>query len=377
MKAGHLFEHFSIIKDPRQSWKIEHKLFDILLLTICAVIAGADGWEDIEEFGNERLDWLKQYGDFENGIPVHDTIARVISQINPKQFQTCFIQWMASCHESTAGDVIAVDGKTVRRSFDKSKKQGAIHMVSAFSTANKVVLGQLKTNVKSNEITAIPELLKLLEIKGCIVTIDAMGCQKDIAKTIVEQDADYLLAVKGNQGKLEAAFDKHFPLSSLSDYQGDYYNTEEKGHGRNEQRLHLVSDVFGDFVDLSFEWPHLKTLGVAISFRQEGDNIRDKTMSVRYYISSAKLTAKAFAEAIRAHWQIEAQLHWKLDVGMREDECRIRRGDAAENLAGFRHVAMNLLTNEKTVKAGIKRKRLKAALSADYLSRVLAGQGLS
>jgi predicted transposase YbfD/YdcC len=377
MNAGSLFEHFSIIKDPRQSWKIEHKLFDILLLTVCAVIAGAEGWEDIEEFGKERLDWLRQYGDFEQGIPVHDTIARVISQINPKQFQKSFLNWMADCHEATRGDVIAIDGKTVRRSFDKSKKQGAIHMVSAFSTANKVVLGQLKTEAKSNEITAIPELLNLLEIKGCIVTIDAMGCQKEIAKSILEREADYLLAVKGNQGKLEAAFGKHFPLSSLSHYQGDYYNTEENGHGRTEQRLHLVSDVFGDFVDLSFEWPGLQTLGVAISFRQEGDNIQQKEMSVRYYISSAKLTAKEFAQAIRAHWQIEVQLHWKLDVGMREDECRIRRGDAAENLAGVRHVAMNLLSNEKTLKAGIKRKRLKAALSPDYLSRVLAGQGLS
>jgi len=377
MNAGSLFEHFSIIKDPRQSWKVEHKLFDILLLTVCAVIAGADGWEDIEEFGKERLDWLRQYGDFDHGIPVHDTIARVISQINPKQFQKSFLNWMADCHEATRGDVIAIDGKTVRRSFDKSKKQGAIHMVSAFSTANKVVLGQLKTEAKSNEITAIPELLKLLEIKGCIVTIDAMGCQKEIAKSILEREADYLLAVKGNQRKLEAAFDKHFPLSSLSHYQGDYYNTEENGHGRTEQRLHLVSDIFGDFVDLSFEWPGLQTLGVAISFRQEGDNIQQKEMSVRYYISSAKLTAKEFAQAIRAHWQIEVQLHWKLDVGMREDECRIRRGDAAENLAGVRHVAMNLLSNEKTLKAGIKRKRLKAALSPDYLSRVLAGQGLS
>ena len=163
-----------------------------------------------------------------------------------------------------------------------------------------------------------------------------------------------MLAVKGNQGKLEAAFDKHFPLSSLSHYSGDYYNTEEKGHGRSEQRLHLVADVFGDFVDLSFEWPEFKTLGVTISFLQAGDDIRNKTMSVRYYISSAKLTAKGFAEAIRADWQIEVQLHWKLDIAMREDECRIHRGDAAENLAGFRHVAMNLLTNEKTVKAGIK-----------------------
>jgi len=244
-------------------------------------------------------------------------------------------------------------------------------MVSAFATANQVVLVQVKTDAKSNEITAIPELLKLLEIKVCIVTHDTMGCQKDLAQAILKREADYLLAVKGNQGRLEAASDKHFPLHSLTNYEGDYYNSEDKGHGRIEKHLHLVSEVFGDFVDLGFEWPGLQTLGVAVSFRQEGCKHCEPT--VRYYISSAKLTAKEFAHAIRVHWQIESQLHWKLDVGLREDECRIRRGDAAENLAGVRDIAMNLLTNERTLKAGIKRKRLKAVLSIDYLAKVLAG----
>ena len=193
MNAHDLISQLSIISDPHQAWKVGHKLTDILLLTICGVIAGAEGWKEIEDFGNERLYWLKQCGDFEEGIPSDDTMARVVSNINPKQFQSRSIDWMNACHESGEGDVIAIDGKTVRRSYDKSKKRGAIHMISAFSAANNVVLGQLKTEEKSNEITAIPELLKLLEIKGCLVTLDAMRCQRDIARTIVNKEADYLL----------------------------------------------------------------------------------------------------------------------------------------------------------------------------------------
>jgi predicted transposase YbfD/YdcC len=376
MSLENLLSHISIIPDYRQPWKVEHKLSDIILLTICAVIAGAEGWEDIEDFGEERLEWLKGYGDFENGIPVHDTIARVISQINTKQFQQCFINWMQECHEITNGSVIAVDGKTVRRSYDKSKKKGAIHMVSAFSSANGVVLGQMKTAEKSNEITAIPQLLNLLDIKGKLITIDAMGCQKEIAETIVKKEADYLLSVKGNQKKLFQAFEEEFPLTKLSHYEGDYFNTEETGHGRNETRLHAVSDITDRFVDFGFEWASLKTLCTVVSFRQNM-NEKTPTMSVRYYISSAKLSAEQFAKAIREHWHIESKLHWRLDVAMREDDCRIRRGDAAELLAGIRHIAVNMLSNEKSFKAGIRRKQRKAAINSEYLSTVLAGCGVS
>ncbi|WP_079253982.1 ISAs1 family transposase [Endozoicomonas arenosclerae] len=378
MNAHDLISQLSIISDPRQTWKVGHKLTDILLLTICGVIAGAEGWEEIEDFGHERLEWLKQYGDFEEGIPSDDTIARVVSNINPKQFQQCFIDWMNACHEAAKGDVIAIDGKTVRRSYDKSKKRGAIHMISAFSAANNVVLGQLKTEEKTNEITAIPELLKLLEIKGCLVTLDAMGCQRGIAQTIVSKDADYLLAVKGNQGKLEKAFDHHFSLDKLNQWEGDSFMTRETGHGRTETRMYFVSDLFDEFVNFSFDWPGMKTLGIALSSREiEGEVLDLNDVCIRYYISSAELTAEQLGKASREHWYKENKLHWKLDVAMREDECRIRRNDGAEVLAGLRHVAVNLLNNTKTFKAGLKRKQKKAALSTRYLSEVLAGQGLS
>ncbi len=199
MNAFDLMNRLSVIYDARQQWKVDHKLADILLLTICAVIAGCEGWEEIEDFGNERLQWLKKYGEFEYGIPSHHTISRVVAAINPKQFQKCFIEWMQACHQTTNGEIIAIDGKTARGSYDKGKDKGAIHMVSAFATANELVLGQIKINDKSNEITAIPELLDLLEIRGCLITIDAMGCQRDIAKKIVDKGADYLLAVKATR----------------------------------------------------------------------------------------------------------------------------------------------------------------------------------
>ncbi|EFH4883753.1 ISAs1 family transposase, partial [Escherichia coli] len=202
MELKKLMEHISITPDYRQAWKVEHKLSDILLLTICAVISGAESWEDIEDFGETHLDFLKQYGDFENGIPVHDTIARVVSCISPAKFHECFINWMRDCHSSDDKDVIAIDGKTLRHSYDKSRRRGAIHVISAFSTMHSLVIGQIKTDDKSNEITAIPELLNMLDIKRKIITTDAMGCQKDIAEKIQKQGGDYLFAVKGNQGWL-------------------------------------------------------------------------------------------------------------------------------------------------------------------------------
>ncbi|WP_133408585.1 ISAs1 family transposase [Parashewanella tropica] len=376
MNGHDLIQQLSTIRDPRQDWKIDHKLTDILLLTICGVIAGAEGWEEVEDFGHERLDWLQNYGDFDNGIPAHDTIARVISSISAKQFQQCFIDWMQACHEVTKGDVVAIDGKTVRRSYNKAKRLGPIHMVSAFSTANNVVLGQIKTAEKSNEITAIPELLKLLDIRGCIVTIDAMGCQKQIAQTILDKNADYLLAVKGNHKRLEETFIKHFSMDKLQKWNGEYFTTNEKAHGREETRMHITCETFGEFVDLGFEWPGLQTLGISISFRNnEGEVPTDAT--IRYFISSAKLTPKKFAEAVRSHWHIENKLHWKLDVAMREDDCRIRRGEAPEVFSNIRHVALNLLNKETTFKAGLKRKQKKAAMSTSYLAQVLAGQELS
>lgn len=266
-----------------------------------------------------------------------------MSLINPKEFQRSFMQWMNECHVATQGDVVCIDGKTLRRSYDKSRRRGAIHRISAFSAANNLVLGQLKTEEKSNEIKAIPELLKLLDIHGCLVTIDAMGCQKDIAGTIVERNADYLLAVKGNQKRLEEALEQHFPMTSLMHYQGDSTcSTQEKSHGREETRVHIVSGVPDSFVDLEIDWLKLKTLGVGVSFRTLDDQTVDDP-SIRYYISPAKLTARQLADAVRQHWAIENKLHWILDVAMHEDACRIRKNHAAETLATVRHIALNLL----------------------------------
>lgn len=378
MELEKLMTHISIIPDYRQPWKVEHKLSDILLLTICAVISGAEGWEDIQDFGEAHIDFLKTYGDFENGIPVHDTIARVVSYISPGKFHECFINWMRDCHSSDDGDIIAIDGKTLRHSYDKSRRRGAIHVISAFSTMNSLVLGQIKTDEKSNEITAIPELLNMLDIKGKLITTDAMGCQKDIAEKIRSQGGDYLFSVKGNQGRLNKAFEEKFPLKEINNLKYDSYATTEKGHGREETRLHIVSDVPDDLIDFSFEWKDLKKSCMAVSFRSETKEEKKKPeMQMRYYISSADLTAERFATAMRNHWCVENKLHWRLDVAMNEDDSRIKRGNAAELFSGIRHIAVNILTENKEFKAGLRRKMRRAAMDREYLASVLAGCGVS
>ena len=296
--------------------------------------------------------------------------------ITPKRLQECFSAWMKDCHEVTKGDVIAIDGKALRGTYDKDKRKTAIHMVSAFSAANQLVLGQVKTANKSNEIKAIPELLKLLELRGCLVTIDAMGCQREIAKQIVNKDADYLLAVKGNQKKLEQAISQMFNSSMINDYDGDKYCIQEQGHGRTETRLAMVSHDTDMLGDLTNDWANLKTIGMVASIREEGTQPAE-SLSIRYYISSAKLGSQELLEKSRAHWSIEVQLHWRLDVGMSEDRCRIQREFAGENLAVIRHMALNMLTNEKTFKAGLERKQRKANRNSTYLSLVLAGQEAS
>ncbi len=247
-------------------------------------------------------------------------------------------------------------------------------MVSAFCAANDVVIGQVKTAEKSNEITAIPELLKLLDISGCLVRIDAMGCQKKIAQEILNGNGDYLLAVKGNQKRLEQAFDDIFDLGDLQSE--NTYGTQEQSHGRLETRLHKVSHDIDALGDIALEWPGITTLGYVVSFRKEGDKPSTQP-SVRYYISSAKLSAEELAHAAREHWSIEVKLHWKLDVALREDACRIRRGDAAENFSKIRHIALNLLNSDKSFKAGIKRKQKRAGRSESYLAQVLTGQDVS
>ncbi|POZ04915.1 ISAs1 family transposase, partial [Escherichia coli] len=264
------------------------------------------------------------------------TIARVVSCISPAKFHECFINWMRDCHSSDDKDVIAIDGKTLRHSYDKSRRRGAIHVISAFSTMHSLVIGQIKTDEKSNEITAIPELLNMLDIKGKIITTDAMGCQKDIAEKIQKQGGDYLFAVKGTQGRLNKAFEEKFPLKELNNPEHDSYAISEKSHGREEIRLHIVCDVPDELIDFTFEWKGLKKLCVAVSFRS------------------------IIAEQKKEH--VENKLHWRLDVVMNEDDCKIRRGNAAELFSGIRHIAINILTNDKVFKAGLRRKMRKAAM---------------
>ncbi len=360
-------QFFADIHDQRQSEKIHYAFYDVLFLTVCAVIGGAEGWEEIEDFGEIHLPWFQSKGLFKNGIPVHDTIARIISRIKPTQFQAAFIRWTNAINEQTDGALVAIDGKTLRSSYDREDRTSTIHMVSAYAAANKVVLGQLKTAKKSNEITAIPALLTLLDIKGCLISIDAMGCQTAIAKTIVEQQGDYLLAVKGNQPTLFDAVRKAL-APQLSQPLIPEGVAIEQQHGRIEAREYHVLEV-GALASQFPDWPSLKTLGVAVSYRTE--NKKETTLEMRYFISSKVLARDEFAQAVRGHWAIENSLHWVLDVTMGEDACPIYRGDAAEILACVRHMALNMLRAETSRKASIKRKQKIAGMSSEYLETVL------
>nr|WP_158118629.1 ISAs1 family transposase [Vibrio cidicii] len=364
------FMHFQIIKDYRQESKVEHKLSDIILLTICGVLSGHDGWDGIIDFGHARLDFLKRYGHFEAGIPSADTLSRVMGMINPVALQRSFIAWMKDCHTLTDGEVIAIDGKTLRGSYDRSKGKGTIHTVNAFATANGMSIGQQKVDSKSNEITAIPKLLDLLDVKGCLITIDAMGCQKKIVQKILDKEADYLLAVKGNQGMLEQAFDDYFRMDMLQDFDGSSYSTQEKSHGRIETRVALVNRDLSVLGDIEHEWPGLKSMGIVASIRQESAVATEQDVSIRYYICSKELEAQTLLEATRSHWGVEV-MHWSLDTAFCEDNSRIRADDRAEAFARIRQICLNLLKSETTFKGGIKRKRMNCAMDEKYLSKVL------
>ncbi|WFQ78877.1 ISAs1 family transposase [Xenorhabdus sp. SF857] len=361
-------QYFGQLTDPRQSAKISYPLFDVLFLTMCAVIAEAEGWEDIEDFGETHFDWLQEKGLFPTGLPVHDTIARIISRLDPTQFQHCFIQWVQAVSERTEGEIIAIDGKRLRGSYDRKNRQSAIHMVSAFATQNGIVMGQLKTDKKSNEITAIPKLINLLDIKGCLVSVDAMGCQTKIAERIIRQEGNYLLAVKGNQETLYRAV-KQALSTQISAVSKTENVTLEQGHGRTEAREYHVLPA-GELIQQFPEWKNLNSIGVAIGYRI--DNKGKESLDYRYYISSAELNTADFATAVRGHWGIETRVHWVLDVSMKEDACQIYRGESAEILACMCHLSLNMLRAETTKKASIRRKRRIASMDIGYLDKVLA-----
>ena len=356
-----LTKHFELIEDHRQATKVTYPLFDVLFLTLVAVMGGSEGWQDIEDFGYCHLELLKKYGDFSEGIPVHDTIARIISKVDPEALQRAFIKWMQATEQLTQGRVIAIDGKTLRGSYNRKNRQSAIHMVNAFSVANGVVIGQLKTDVKSNEITAIPELLNLLDIQGALVTIDAMGTQADIAHTIIDKGADFLLAVKGNQSALHQLVKETFSAAEADS--AENVTQIEAQHGRKEYREYQAISAPKERIDA--KWPTIQTFGKVISYRvHKGKG----TLQTRYYISSAILTAEELAYAARGHWAVENQLHWVLDVTMNEDACQISKG--AENLARLRQATVNIIKKEPS-KLSIRRKRRRAAMDSTYLDKLI------
>ncbi len=371
-----LEEHFSSVTDPRVDRTKDHLLIDIISIAICGIISGAEGWVDIENYGKSKLDWLKTFLALPNGIPSHDTFGRVFSQLSPKEFQKGFRSWIESIQELTHGEIIAIDGKQLRGSHDDYLGKKAIYMVSAWAEANELVLGQRKVDDKSNEITAIPELLKILSIEGCIVTIDAIGTQTKIAKAIIDAGADYLLSVKDNQKTLHQEIAWLFEYDQKQGFQGvayDYAETTNKGHGRIETReCWSISDMeYIQSLKGAKKWKSLKSIAMVRATRITSKKTTAKT---RYYISSLPSNAKHLLRVARRHWSIENELHWVLDVALSEDQSRVRKGNAAENLAVLRHIALNLLKQEKTAKGGIRAKQLQAAWNNEYLLKVLQGQ---
>lgn len=368
-----LITHFASIPDPRVMRTQLHSLEAILVVAICAIICSCEDWVSVAEFGRSKLPWLKTFLALPNGIPSHDTFSRVFSKIDPLAFSDCFTKWVHSIAETTNGDVVAIDGKTLRRSFDQATGSSAIHVVSAWSAANRLVLGQVKVEEKSNEIAAIPKLLQVLAIKGAIVTIDAMGCQKAIAEQIIKKDADFVIALKDNQPALAAEVKAYFEQVSAtgrdaSDEAITYHEKKSEGHGRIEiRRTWASSDL--EWMNEKEKWPGLKSIVMSTSERTVKG--KDTSFEARFYISSLKADAALAASAVQTHWQIENNVHWVLDVAFREDECRIRKGYGAENLSTLRRIALNLLKKEQSVKVGIKNRRLKAGWDEPYLLKVL------
>lgn len=371
-----LIEHFKALPDPRVDRTKDHELIDLLVIAICTLLCAGESFNDMEDFGKAKADWFKRFLTLRHGVPSHDTFNRLFAALDPQAFGDCFVRWTQSLRTAVAQEIVALDGKALRRAL--SGDQSIKCVVSAWAESNSLVLGQLKVSDKSNEITALPALLRALELAGCIVTVDAMGTQKKIAQEIIEADADYVLALKGNHETVHEEV-KSFLDATLTEKQSKplrpsvaaaqlaVQETVEKDHGRIETRRYYQSDQLDWFADRA-QWEGLKSVGMVEAIREIGT---ERTVERRYYLSSLPLGVATFARAVRGHWAVENKLHWVLDVQMREDQSRARAGYAAENLATLRRLALNLLQREKTKKRGIRGKQLNASWDHAYLLRLL------
>lgn len=374
-----LMAHFSEVPDPRINRRKYHELADVLVIGVCTLLCGGESFNDMEDFGEAKQDWFKSFLKLANGIPSHDTFNRVFAAIDPQRFVECFLNWTQSVRQSVAQEIVAIDGKALRRASNKG--ENLKYVVSAWAESNSLVLGQLKVADKSNEITAVPELLRVLELSGCIVTIDAMGCQKKIAREIIEADADYVLALKGNQEKVHEEV-QSFLEDAVAQQQAKRpakvkppkvveglrsMETVEKDHGRIETRRYYQSQHLDWFADQA-KWEGLRSVGMVESVREIDGQ---KSVERRFYLSSLPLEVETFARAVRGHWSVENKLHWVMDVAFGEDRSRARAGYAAENLATLRRFALNLLKRDKTKKRGIRGKQLNAGWDHAYLASLL------
>ena len=369
-KSPSLFAHFTELEDPRMERTKAHSLMNVVFIALCAVLSGANDFVAMEKFGKTRREWLEKYLDLTNGIPSHDTFGRIFAAVDAEKFVACFLGWVEAVNESSAGKVIGIDGKTARATLDTAKGKNPLHVVSAWATENRLVLGQVAVDAKSNEITAIPKLLEALELAGAIVTIDAMGCQKEIAAKIRERGADYVLAVKGNQEHLEEDIMNCFAKmdEGLTPHRTSTHKTKDKGHGREELRWCDAMPVPKTLRNLE-EWKDLKSIcRVTRVYTEEGI----ETSEVRFFISSLEADAEKLAGAVRGHWGIENGLHWVLDMYFGEDRSRARAGNAAANLGMLRRWVLSLLRKDKTIEGGIEKKRLQAAW-ADKVRETLLG----
>jgi len=374
-----LVAHLAQVPDPRINRTRDHELVDVLVIAVCTLLCAGETFNDMEDFGNAKLDWFKTFLTLENGVPSHDTFNRVFAALDPKHFLDCFLRWTQSMRAAVSQEIVALDGKALRRAMNKDEK--VKYVVSAWAESNGLVLGQLKVNDKSNEITAVPELLRVLELSDCIVTTDAMGCQTKIAREIIEADADYVLALKGNHEKVHEEI-KTFLDDTVAQAQQKRpagaevskavetlasLETVDKDHGRYEIRRFYQSQELSWFADKD-KWEGLKSVGMVESIRE----IHGKSsLERRYFLSSLAVDVATFARAVRSHWGVENKVHWIMDVCFREDASRARTGYAAENLATLRRLALNLLKQEKTKKRGIRGKQLNASWNHAYLLRLL------